>query len=294
MEPDTSQLIDALAHQARQPASEERSTAIKNFFQLLEARSTCLAALEALVGLCKDSVLGPAELESCTEAALKTWADVFERAQPFQQETPAQEWLQDVEYEKARLDAEWCLDLLGYCPGQGVDRALRDALILTDPALQLFAVTSLLRRAQPVSQQELLPIAASDEVRILLWNALLERGLQSLMPAEWADPAALAASSLVRWAAHPCELGAVPEEIQTMAKFEIAEDDGPADVYLFRFREYPKPWAPSEGWVAGIAGPFRDGKELDSPWSAFELWDSLAPEEHFSKLYYRVSSCRIK
>jgi hypothetical protein len=71
----------------------------------------------------------------------------------------------------------------------------------------------------------------------------------------------------------------------------IESEDGEEDfVYLFRFREYPKPWEPGEGWMAGIAGPIRDGESQGSPWSSFKRWDSMSPGDHFQKLY-RPSAC---
>jgi hypothetical protein len=39
--------------------------------------------------------------------------------------------------------------------------------------------------------------------------------------------------------------------------------------------------------MAGIAGPIRDGKTDDSPWSSFTKWDAMPAEEHFDALYYR-------
>jgi hypothetical protein len=39
------------------------------------------------------------------------------------------------------------------------------------------------------------------------------------------------------------------------------------------------------GWLAGIAGPIRDGESIGSAWSSFKRWESMPPEEHFDKLY---------
>jgi hypothetical protein len=114
-----------------------------------------------------------------------------------------------------------------------------------------------------------------------------------IMPERWSTPEQLAASDLVQWAAHPMEMGTPPEEIEHMATYLINFEGEEVAVFLFRFREFPKPWAPSEGWMAGIAGPYTDGERVGNPWSAFAPWDSKSPEEHFKKLIASVSWCDI-
>src|SRR2546421_12646154 len=106
-------------------------------------------------------------------------------------------------------------------------------------------------------------------MRMIFCGQLHKLGMQSLMPERWVQPEELAASDLTEWASHPNELGVVPEQIELMLKCLVKSDDDdphPDEVYLFRFREYPKPWEPGEGWFAGIAGPIRDGVSLCSPW----------------------------
>jgi hypothetical protein len=108
------------------------------------------------------------------------------------------------------------------------------------------------------------------------------------MPARWAAPEKLAESALSRWLSRPTELGTFPENIELVERFPVEDDTGKSDdAYLFRFREFPKPWEPGEGWMAGIAGPYRDGVALGSPWSSFRAWNSMSPSEHFDLLYYR-------
>jgi len=68
----------------------------------------------------------------------------------------------------------------------------------------------------------------------------------------------------------------------------------PEDVYLFRFREYPKHWEAGEGWTAGIAGPYRDGQAIGTCWSALESWDSKSHIEHVAKSYASVNSCGLE
>jgi hypothetical protein len=216
----------------------------------------------------------------------------------FQQEIVAVEWIMDHDYAPVSREAEALLALLGYCAGEEIGYALREALQeLTDPDLKMFAALSLLRRGDPVGSEEIEPIAASHLVRIYLWEKLQDLGRESLMPEQWAAPEELAASELSRWLSHPNELTAYPEEIELMQIYTLPEAQGgpEAEVYLFRFREYPKPWEPGEGWMAGVAGPYKDGCPVRSPWSSFRRWDSMSPDEHVSMLYHRNSSrCAIE
>ena len=106
-----------------------------------------------------------------------------------------------------------------------------------------------------------------------------------MMPKCWAETEQLAVSAFVCWVGHPCELGHPPEDIEIKGRFVVEIGRQDASAYLLRFREYPKPWLPSEGWAAGIAGPFANGEELRSPWSCFDPWDSMSGEEHFHKLF---------
>ena len=250
------------------------------------------SSVESILSLCRTGLIGPRDLANHAEATLHTWNKVFDRAKPFQQAKLVPEWLFDDEYQEVRGDAELLLDLLGYLPGEPVKHALREALQLTDPRLKLFAALSLIRRGEPVGTDQIEPIAASNEVREILWDELSKLGMQPLMPEYWRSPEALAESALSRWLTHPNELNALPEEIELMKTFPAEDDEGrAADVYLFRYREYPKPWEPGEGWMAGIAGRYPDGEEFDSAWSGFKRWDSMTPEEHFENLYFRDGGC---
>jgi hypothetical protein len=288
METGDSKPLESLVWQVRQDAGPGRTSALAALLQLVESPPTRTASLEALVGLCQDSVVGPADLASHTQAVLNIWERIYRRIEPVQQETASIEWLLDDEYEEVRLEAGWLLDLLGYFPCEDVGRALREALKLTDPKLKLFAAISLLRRLEPITPEEIEPVAASHEVREILWGELKKLGMESLMPPRWATPEALAASALSRWLSHPNELNAPPEEIELMKTFTVdLEQEGTAYVYLFRYREFPKPWEPGGGWMAAVVGPYRDGRQVGSAWSSFKAWDSMSPDRHFESLYYR-------
>jgi hypothetical protein len=140
-------------------------------------------------------------------------------------------------------------------------------------------------RDEEVDPEQIERVAASLEMRMTFMRRLKNPGMESLMPPEWTEPEALAASDLCNWAAHPNELGEPPEEVELMDAVPIESEDGEEDfVYLFRFREYPKPWEPGEGWMAGIAGPIRDGESQGSLWSSFKRW-TRCPRETTSRSY---------
>jgi len=246
----------------------------------------------AVLDLCRNSEIPAQELEPHTNRVLALWNQLHARAKSLQRDSPGNEWMLDGEYRKVRALGGVILDLLGCLPGSEVTEALREGVSLVDPRLKMFAVISLLRRLEPVDPAEMERVAASNEVRILLWRELCKLNMTNLMPKEWSTPEKLAASDLVHWAAHPMELGTAPEEIELMLEKPFEDDQGRVfSAYLFRFREYPKPWEPGEGWMAGVAGPFLNGRALASPWSSFERWDSRSPEEHFTELFQRASSC---
>jgi hypothetical protein len=199
----------------------------------------------------------------------------------------------DDNYRKLRRLAAVLLDLMAYLPTPAASSHLRRALKLDDPRLKLFAILSLLRRGEAVDQDEIECVASSDETRILLWRQLREIKAESLMPERWAEPQHLAVSAFVDWAAHPNELGVPPEDIEIKGTFAVEIDGQDAEMYLLRFREYPKPWVPGEGWMSGIAGPFLNVVELLSPWSDFDPWDSMSPEEHYHKLSHHRTGCDV-
>jgi hypothetical protein len=219
---------------------------------------------------------------------------LVEKLKPAQRPQMAIELLQDPEYQDISIEAEWFLDLLAYVPGSDVTSCLRDALSLSDPYLNLYTVLSLARRSDPISSDEIERVAANYLVRDTLLSELRKIGKESLVPAHWKTSALLAESALAIWLARPTELNAPPEEIELMQEFPIQFDEaGVVNAFLFRYREYPMPWEPGEGWMAGVAGPFWNGEALSSPWSAMKSWDSMTPEEHFRSLYYRGGVCQI-
>ena len=238
--------------------------------------------------LLKEARKGTSDLSPHADAVVELWRAVFARVKPLQRDVATVEWLTDKDYATASAEGEVLLDLLGYFPGGEVGLQLREALQLTDPFLKLWATISLLRRSETVPAGEIEALAASRLIRISLWEQLGNLGARPLMPAQWAAPEALAESALSRWLSHFTELGTFPEEVELVKRFPIEDDAGVVEYgFLFRFRRSVSPLEPGEGWMAGIAGPYRNGDALDSPWSSFRRWDSMTPAEHISLLYDR-------
>ena len=272
-----------------------RAAAVAQMRNLLAGPNNQFHACHACLELFESQHLTPEDAAVLAPAILIAWRRAEAWLQPRQQDPASIEWVIDAEYAPWRANGEVELDLLGFLPGDDVLHALREALTLADPRLKCFAVTSLLRRGESVDPAEIEHVARSLEMRMVFSRQLKKLGKLELMPERWLDPAELAASDLSHWASHPNELAAPPEEVQLMMKVLVESEDGPPEeVYLFRFREYPKPWEPGEGWMAGIAGPIRDGESHGSPWSSFKRWDEMTPQEHFQKLYYRYSACALK
>jgi hypothetical protein len=271
------------AQQTKGGEGTDRQSAVAALFARVEGEAaTPHEVVQECLELLERGDLPPDELAPYAPKILGIWISACSELRPKQRECGSRDWLLDDDYCGPRALGEVVLDVLGYFPGDDVVEALREALTLADPRLKAFAILSLLRRGEHVEPALIEDVAASLEMRMIFWRQLGKIGRQSLMPSRWAHPVMLAASDLCNWAAHPNELGVPPEEVEIMAEIPVESEHGePEEVYLFRFREYPKPWEPGEGWMAGIAGP------NDSPWSSFKKWDSMTPEEHFEKLLYR-------
>jgi hypothetical protein len=245
-----------------------------------------LEHVRELVDLWALDRISPNDLAPHVQGVLTLWVAVFEQVKPFQQQSVRVEGIVDHDYQAMACQAERLLALMGYFGSRKIGLSLREALELTDPSLKMWALVSLLRRYEPVPKDDLEAVASSHIVRITFWECLQELEMESLMPARWSAPQEFAASALSRWLSRPNELNAIPEEIELMRTFPAVDHAGdPMEVYLFRFREYPKPWEPGEGWMAGVAGPYRDGEQIESPWSSFRRWDSMSPEDHFEMLW---------
>jgi hypothetical protein len=128
-------------------------------------------------------------------------------------------------------------------------------------------------------------LAADRETRNALYEALAERGKESLFPREYRTRQAFAESDLAFWLSHPNELKSVPDEMHLAQVVTVPTDAGPAEYYLFRFRTREPHWAAGKGWMAGVSGPYpKDpAAPLASPvgtFSELEPFDARTPHDH--------------
>ena len=196
-------------------------------------------------------------------------------------------WMWADQYPDHRQTAEILLDLAGFLPLAEVEKDLTGALGYRDPRLLYFALKALLAHGRPLATGVVATVAASPEVRNLLFDHLKDKDLTELMPARYRTQAALAESNMVRWLVYPTELGRAPDQIEMkkVLSIDTESDDGILDYYLFRFRTLPPHWAAKDGWMAGVAGPFvrKESPTTDSnggTFSDFEPWASRTPAEH--------------
>jgi len=218
---------------------------------------------------------------------LDIWRSTYARVRRRQDKARSIKWTSATGDHDDRELLRTALELFGHLSPEQVLDALRDGMSLSDLRLKLAAVLSLLRLDQSVDVAAFESIAASRETRIGLWRGLKELRLEVEMPPRWSTASELAESSLANWISSSFEMGSIPEEMELMNVFPTDGDEGALDAYLFRSRHGRGTSGRRTTWFAGVAGPFYNGEELNSPWSAFDPWNSLSPEQHFTKLFYR-------
>ncbi|MEJ7569355.1 MAG: hypothetical protein WKF41_13950 [Gaiellaceae bacterium] len=180
--------------------------------------------------------------------------------------------------------AERALTMLGAAPASTEAITELAAWAGLDSLPAAAALTSLLRLGQEAEPSEVARVAADPEARRRLFNDLSQLDRMQLMPSRYRTQEALAEAALVEWLTFPGELGRPPTAIEFVELISADTDEGPVDLYVFRFR--------AEGgrlrrgkWFAGVAGPYR---REDSPtitggemtFSAFEPWDERSPLDH--------------
>jgi hypothetical protein len=215
------------------------------------------------------------------------------------QTKPGTAWIWDESYAPVREQAGLALDLMGYFPSPDVEIILKEASKLKDPRLAFFGVASLLRLGRSVDSSSLEQVAASAEMRSALYSELKRHEKTQLFPAKWATQRSFAEGEMVKWLTFPTELGRAPDDIELMKV--VSENFGPPDGvlewYLFRFRTQPPAPSAKDGWMAGVAGPF---KKADAPspraygdtFSKFTRWDSRTPDQHVADIRKLMAQSR--
>jgi hypothetical protein len=96
--------------------------------------------------------------------------------------------------------------------------------------------------------------------RFDLFDALHQNGLADRFPTELNSFEKAGESILATWLEFPTELGALPDEIAFLERFQIDYDGLANWVYydVFRFRVNAPHWAAKDGWMLGVVGPYFD------------------------------------
>ena len=144
-------------------------------------------------------------------------------------------------------------------------------------------------------EDKLMSLAKRLDTRSCLYRCLYKekKGWIDLFTDEYKNVEKIAESDLTVWLLHPNELGAVPDEIETVNIYERKEgSNGTSQYFLFKFRTFEPHWASKKGWVAGVAGPYIVGEEpLQSPacvFSRIEGFNTRTPEEHYEVMIQAV------
>lgn len=196
------------------------------------------------------------------------------------------DFMRGEHYAVVRFEFEQWLKTVRFLKGHRMTEAYRAVLDQHDEYLRCQAALGLMAEGEEVSQPIVNGIAANLEARNTLYLGLKHLGKEDLFPEEYEDQDSFAESEMVRWLAFGTEMGRAPDEIEIEAVFA---DEG-WEVYLFRFRILGNHWAAEKGWMAGIAGPYRENELKAEPpggtFSKFEPWDSRTPEEHLEDMLH--------
>lgn len=250
----------------------------------LDVGDVLLAALER-------KTLAPATLAQLAPSLGDALAHAIAEAGPFQR-SDGIAWRFDEAYAPARARAAFLADLAGWLPSAHTTSTLGAALRLADPWIRTFAAISLLRVSEPVTDPDLLALAACHETRTILFDQLHRLGLLARYPRAFADLDAFAAADMVAWLKYPTELGREPDALEKMATFVSADPASPFVLYLWRFR------GRDGTWLASLSGPYprhaAPGPVSGSAtFSRFTPWDALGAEVHASAILKNLADWRL-
>jgi len=176
-----------------------------------------------------------------------------------------------------------------YATISGGRRASEEILQRIDPVIQIVRSGGV---PDPTSIREL---AADPATRNTLYDALLFAKRDDVFPEQFRTPEAIAESDLVFWLRHPNELASSPDEVELMERLtrDAGGRLGEVAYFLFRFRVHEPHWAAKDGWMAGVAGPYkqRNGRVLPGApcaFSTFYGYDAKTPDEHVDFVHQLV------
>jgi hypothetical protein len=242
-----------------------------------------------LLGYCQGADISEDVLTRCTSAITERYRFHKRQIFPLQRATDTS-WVWQEDYQSHRKVTCDLLDILGYCAAKEARAELRRGLSYRDPKLRLHAAISLTRAGYAIEPKVFTELAANPEVRLDLFERLEAFDLSELFPEKYHTQAALAEADLVRWLASS-QLRRPPAEIELAKIISIdpQTEIGILDYYVFRYRVSPPHEKASDGWLAGVAGPFVRVEQPTSraqgdTGSKFEPFESKSPEEHVGDL----------
>src|SRR5262249_23469574 len=238
---------------------------------------------------CEANLLKPETLAPYADQVLESYRSQARELWPTQQ-AEGIGWMWEEPYLTYRNEAALLLDLLGYFHVEKVVEELQRSLRYRDPRLKYFGISSLLRLGKVVDPKQVEDVAAYAETRNYMYDRLQKMGKENLYPRKYRTQIAFAESNMVDWLSYPSELGRAPDDIELakVVPMDLGEE-GLCDYYVFRFGMNPPHEKSSEGWMAGIAGPFRRKESptttgLGHTFTGFEKWEGRSPEEHLGRL----------
>jgi hypothetical protein len=195
-------------------------------------------------------------------------------------------WCGNESYQGPRHDGALILDLLGSVPTLESREALVKASSLSDSKLLAFTACSQFRHEVQPAPHVLARVLQSDEARPFFRDVLEYIGRKDLFPVQFDSEELRAREAMVRWLVHPCEWNCAPDEMKLMGT--LSEFDG--TVYIFKFITTSDHWSSKDGWTAGIAGPFKNGREAVASvtFSDFVAADSATPDEHAARIIAKL------
>lgn len=190
------------------------------------------------------------------------------------------------DYQSTRADAGVLLDLVGCLPDAAPSPWIARGAALRDLRLRLYATMAGLRVGVRPTDESVREMAAFDQTRAMLLEALETAHAEALFPEEFWTREALARSHATVWLEYPTELGEPPRTLEVVA--EVPE--GVGHYVVMRFLG-PEGEPDADAWLVMIAGPYPEGRPpAASPihtFSDFERMDAATPRQHVQRIVAR-------
>ena len=158
----------------------------------------------------------------------------------------------------------------------------------------LAALEEKILREESITQQEILAAVARPELQADFVRMLRCHERADLMPFAFQTIQARAKAELAYWLMNPLELGEAPETAEVLETLMRPLNGDQCQFVVLRYRMPEGHYTAREGWLLGLAGPFREGESpFDSDaigYSRREKADettSSALVDHFIALRYR-------